>query len=986
MKRHFCILLLLLSVIASPVKAAVGHPFFVNFLPEEYAAHNRNFDVLSDDKGRVFVANFEGLLCYDQSQWKVIHAPGIFRITRLFKDSKGRIWVGGYNVFGYLTSAKNGELQLKTIFSRDNKGFIGEVTSISEENGKICIETSIGTAGLEDNSMAEYKIEKTPADNPILYKGVKVNDSVNLSNGMRILATAGLGLVVLSSDGSEMYHLTERAGLCNDNINAVFADAYGNVWGATDDGIFLTDIFTAYTSFQSTDGISGEVLSICQKFSDLYVGTLRGLFVKRNNAFERVGDISNACWSLCLEANGNVCAATAGGIYLIRGAKTQQLSKTHTISVCPIGNGRYYAGEINGVFLIDNNGNRKQVNTIEKAITFIPTKDGSLWIRNIYGQVFRCTGDYSKLNEVLPEGEKQAAQRYNYTLVEHKGNIFMIGRLGAFKWNAAKGKLEKFDSKGKWRSENRYPQLAYNDCFNRIWTTNNEGNNIQVFSMTSDLNDLNQQLRPVHNLNVRSLEVDGNDVWLGGNFGLICWNSDYRDNDFNHKAKVYIRSIVMNNDSVIWGGFNAGDKLDTQMPFRSLDFESDVQSITIHFSTDMISTLGDTEYRYRLNGSQQWSQWSKDTYVKLSNPRPGRYSFEVMARDRYGRVTNSVKFDFKVHYPVYVRWYFFLLYLFALAVIVVIFIRWRMARLLKEKLRLEAIVEERTSQIRQQKDEIEEKSNSLEKALEDLNAAQYQLLRQERMATVGTLTKGLVDRILNPMNYVNNFSHMSLGLLKDIKENLEDEEEKMTPDNYDDCLDIVDMLNTNLTKIEEHGINTTRILKAMEEMLKERKCNIEPVDLASLCRKNIEMTTSYYAKEIADCHITVESSGIDTTLMADIDAEQISRVVMSMIGNSIYAVVKKYGQKQYSPVVRLSLAADKEQGKVVLSIYDNGIGIESTIIDKIFDPFFTTKTTAEAVGVGMYLSREIVLNHGGEINVKSTKEVETQFTISIPTK
>ena len=309
-----------------------------------------------------------------------------------------------------------------------------------------------------------------------------------------------------------------------------------------------------------------------------------------------------------------------------------------------------------------------------------------------------------------------------------------------------------------------------------------------------------------------------------------------------------------------------------------------------------------------------------------------------------------------------------------------------MARLLKEKLRLEAIVEERTSQIRQQKDEIEEKSNSLEKALEDLNAAQYQLLRQERMATVGTLTKGLVDRILNPMNYVNNFSHMSLGLLKDIKENLEDEEEKMTPDNYDDCLDIVDMLNTNLTKIEEHGINTTRILKAMEEMLKERKCNIEPVDLASLCRKNIEMTTSYYAKEIADCHISIESSGIDTTLMADIDAEQISRVVMSMIGNSIYAVVKKYRQKQYSPVVRLSLAADKEQGKVVLSIYDNGIGIESTIIDKIFDPFFTTKTTAEAVGVGMYLSREIVLNHGGEINVKSTKEVETQFTISIPTK
>ena len=984
MKKHIFIFVLFIAMGALHLKAAVGHPFFVNFMPAEYGAHNRNFDILSDDKGRVFVANFEGLLCYDQSQWKVIHTPGVFRITRIFKASNGRIWVGGYNVFGYLTSSKNGELQLKTIFSRDNKGFIGEVIDIKEENGKIGIETSIGTAGIEDDSMKDYTIKKASDDNPMLYKGVKINSTLKLNNNVTLLATAGLGLVVLAPDGSEMYHLSERNGLCNDNVNAVYADNYGNVWGATDDGLFLADVYTAYTSFQSTDGLPGEVLSICQTPKGLYVGTLKGLYLKKGNTFERVGNISNACWRLCLDQSGNLCASTAGGMYVINGGNVRQLTKNHTISVCPVGNGKYYAGEIDGVFLIDGNGQSRRVNTIEKATTFIPDSDGSLWIRNIYGQVFRCTGDYSKLNEILPEGEKSSSQRYNYTLTGYKGEIMMIGRLGAYKWDSTKGKLVK--SEGKWSSENRYPQLTYTDSFDRMWSTDNEGKNIHVFSLTSDFDEQNRLLRPVYNLSVRALEVDGENVWLGGSFGLICFNSEYHDADFNHKANVFIRSIIMNNDSTLWGGYSSGDKLLTGMPFTRLGFESDVQNIIIHFSTDMLSTIGDMEYRYRLNGNEQWSAWSKDTFVKLSNPRSGNYTFEVMARDRYGRETASQKLDLIVHYPVYMRWYFLLLYVVLLAIFVVMFIRWRMARLLKEKLRLETIVEERTSQIRQQKDEIEEKSNSLEKALEDLNAAQYQLLRQERMATVGTLTKGLVDRILNPMNYVNNFSHMSLGLLKDIKENLEDDEEKMTPDNYDDCLDIVDMLNTNLTKIEEHGVNTTRILKAMEEMLKERKCNIEPADLAALCRKNIEMTTSYYAKEIADCHISIESSGIDTTLMADIDAEQISRVVMSMIGNSIYAVVKKYRQKQYSPVVRLSLAADKEQGKVVLLIYDNGIGIESTIIDKIFDPFFTTKTTAEAVGVGMYLSREIVLNHGGEINVKSTKEVETQFTISIPTK
>ena len=309
-----------------------------------------------------------------------------------------------------------------------------------------------------------------------------------------------------------------------------------------------------------------------------------------------------------------------------------------------------------------------------------------------------------------------------------------------------------------------------------------------------------------------------------------------------------------------------------------------------------------------------------------------------------------------------------------------------MSRLLKEKLRLETIVEERTSQIRQQKDEIEEKSNSLEKALDELNAAQYQLLRQERMATVGKLTQGLVDRILNPMNYVNNFSHMSLGLIKDITENLEDDEEKMTPDNYEDCMDIVDMLKTNLTKIEEHGINTTRILKAMEEMLKDRKCNFVETDVAAVCRKNIEMTQQYFADNIRECGIAVETQGLDDNIMAMVDADQISRVIMSIIGNGVYAVCKKYKQKPYQPTMRLSLSTSSDGNNAIIAIYDNGIGIEKTIIGKVFDPFFTTKTTAEAVGVGLYLSREIILNHGGDIKIESTKEVETTFTITLPIK
>ena len=65
-------------------------------------------------------------------------------------------------------------------------------------------------------------------------------------------------------------------------------------------------------------------------------------------------------------------------------------------------------------------------------------------------------------------------------------------------------------------------------------------------------------------------------------------------------------------------------------------------------------------------------------------------------------------------------------------------------------------------------------------------------------------------------------------------------------------------------------------------------------------------------------------------------------------------------------------------------VYDNGIGIEPSILDKIFDPFFTTKPTAEAPGVGLYLSQQIIHDIGGNITVNSVKDEFTEFVISLP--
>ena len=94
--------------------------------------------------------------------------------------------------------------------------------------------------------------------------------------------------------------------------------------------------------------------------------------------------------------------------------------------------------------------------------------------------------------------------------------------------------------------------------------------------------------------------------------------------------------------------------------------------------------------------------------------------------------------------------------------------------------------------------------------------------------------------------------------MKDIEANIEDEKDNMSEDNYEDTVDVLGMLDGNLQKVGEHGVNTTRTLKAMEEMLKDRTGGVVEMDLSSVFKQDEEMVGKYYAEDIAQYHITTK--------------------------------------------------------------------------------------------------------------------------------
>ena len=463
-----------------------------------------------------------------------------------------------------------------------------------------------------------------------------------------------------------------------------------------------------------------------------------------------------------------------------------------------------------------------------------------------------------------------------------------------------------------------------------------------------------QLLMPISDIEVKAQYRFNNQIWIGGDEILTVIDNDKKDlAKLTDCRTVRFTSIVMGSDSVLWGGY--GD-----MPKKLQKLGSDEGNLHFFYALSYAPLSGKTLYRYKLNNNK-WSAWSDRRNVDFLNLPYGSFTLSVQAQLANGELSEVKTVEFSIAYPLLMRWYMVVLYFILFVYIVFQLFRYRLKRLQKDKIKLEQIVEERTA---------------------DLRNAQSELIRQEKMASVGKLTEGLIDRILNPMNYIINFSKMSNDLLKDLKENINNNKDSMNEDDYEDTLDVLDMLTENLQNVDQYGQNTTRTLKAMEEMLKDRTGGYVDMDLLPVLQQNEKMVNNYFAKEKEQYHIQTIFNLPGDAMPLHGNPDMLSKTIMSLLGNAVYAVVKKYQRAPYTPEV--SLTATIADSQYILKIHDNGTGIGESTIGKIFDPFFTTKTTAEAAGVGLYLSREIIQNHGGDISVTSVKDQYTEFTITLP--
>ena len=934
-------------LLATCMAMAQGLPFLRNFTAEEYHGNKSNFDVVIGRDGTVYVANFEGLMYYDKAEWRMLHNPGITRITVVYKDAHGVIWVGGYNYFGKVITKENGELALRQMAKPGM--FRGEVLEIWEKNGLLhflvndgnmymvknnkvvlekLVDKNLSNQGLTDIVSVDA-VESGRSDDIVLRD---VTQELELNNGCKILVRSGRGLTVTDADGRELYFLNEDNGLCNNNVSWIDYDGHGLVWGVTDNGVFAVEIPSIYSRFTSYEGLKGDVTAIEVFMGRKYVGTTTGLFRQVGRRMEMVSGINHACWDIAIAAN-TMYVATANGTFRISGEGAPKQLTTMSATSIMYYDGVIYTGEQDGIYtMTGDGGNRKKICKLEMTKNIRRDGKGRIWARNLYGEVWRAENKQSLFR---PYNLNYAEDNIS-TLVPLDDSICVMNIMATTPFP--------------------YPQFSHIDKRGVTWLTNNEGKRLYRWKYNRKLHDIDTQLFPFSDDAIRAIYNDDKEVWLGLEDGLAVINLQEKDPAMTHTSELLFRSVVLNGDSVLWGGYGNIQK-------GLLDLDSDQRDLRFTFAMTHVPLVGKTLYRHRLNNGS-WSAWDEETHVEYLNLSYGTYHLSVQALLATGKLSEVSTLSFSIAYPFYMRWYMAVLYVLLFGCLVMLVFRYRLHRLNMEKQKLERVVMERTA---------------------DLRNAQDELIRQEKMATVGKLTQGLIDRILNPLNYINNFSKLSEGLVKDIEANIEDDKDNMDNENYEDTVDILDMLRGNLQKVSQHGQNTTRTLKAMEEMLKDRSGGIVPMSLVSVLKQDFDILGAYYAEDINTYGIKTEYDVPDGEISINGNATQLSRMVMNILANAVYAVVKKAKrEKPGTYVPEISLKAVVNKNSVSIIIRDNGIGIEDTIKEKIFDPFFTTKTTGEASGVGLYLSREIVQNHGGDIQMQSVKDNYSEFTITLP--
>ncbi len=280
--------------------------------------------------------------------------------------------------------------------------------------------------------------------------------------------------------------------------------------------------------------------------------------------------------------------------------------------------------------------------------------------------------------------------------------------------------------------------------------------------------------------------------------------------------------------------------------------------------------------------------------------------------------------------------------------------------------------------------ELRQRTDDLTQSLNELRTAQDRLVQTEKLASLGQLTAGIAHEIKNPLNFVNNFSSVSVELIDELQQELA--KVKVDDAARAEIDDLAETLKGNLDRIVQHGKRADSIVKNMLLHSRAGSGEHRPIDVNALVEESLNLAYHGARAEKQGFNIALERAFDPAAGEVDLYPQEVTRVLLNLISNGFYAAHKRKSQADGSNFEPTLLAATKNLGdRVEIKIRDNGTGIPPEVKEKMFNPFFTTKPAGEGTGLGLSISHDIIVKqHAGTLTVDTDPGNFTEFTIVLP--
>lgn len=623
----------------------------------------------------------------------------------------------------------------------------------------------------------------------------------------------------------------------------------------------------------------------------------------------------------------------------------------------------------------------------QRVISIYEDMQNTLWVGTNEGGLNRFDRATGKFFSYLNEQNKKMI--CISSIYEDRAGRFWVGtyQQGLFQFDRRKGVYN--------RQVNEQSGLLYNgvigikeDSVGRIWVATDRGLNrlqpktmaLRSFKMDDIVPGVTLSEFGAQNL------ADGRFV-LSINSGLALFDPKDLDDD-EYPPMVHIESIRYNapgaNDSLA--------KQSIRFGLNKLELSHSQNSVTFNYVGLQYENPAGNTYAYMLEGyDKQWIQAGTNRSVTYNNLPAGTYTFKVKAANSSGVwEEKGDSLVVVVNPPWWFTWWAWVIWAIVFISIIYYYVKYRSRQLVYENQLLEEKVAQRTDELQEannglseQQLELTAQRDILANTVNELKATQQQLIQSEKLASLGELTAGIAHEIQNPLNFVNNFSEVSIELAIEMKQELRSGTKK-------EAISLADDIVLNLEKIIHHGKRADGIVKNMLQHSRNNSGEKHETDMNALVDEYLRL--SYHGLRAKDKNFNSEMVlDLDPDLpKINVIPQDMGRVMLNLFNNAFYAVQQKCktGDKKYKPLVEVSTSLfTPPKGKSEIRIYvkDNGNGIPEAIREKIMQPFFTTKPTGEGTGLGLSLSYDIIVKgHRGKMDMTSKEGEYTEFTIHLP--